>query len=200
MTGQRFGRLVVEQRVANDKSGNVRWQCRCDCGEIRSVLRQPLITGASVSCGCYWREVCATRSRTHGASMTRAYKAWAGMIGRCTNPKNDKWARYGGRGITVCDRWRDYGAFLSDMGERPKGMTVDRWPDNDGNYELGNCRWATRFNKRATAATTSWLRFLAYPSPQQKRHCGLDTTALRSRAACEADGRWNARQLRHLLQ
>lgn len=80
----------------------------------------------------------------HGMSADPTYHSWAYMIQRCTNPKKNRYYSHGGRGIQVCKRWREsFLAFLEDMGPRPEGKTLDRWPDKDGNYEPGNCRWAT---------------------------------------------------------
>lgn len=142
LVGQRFGRLEILSRDGSDKNGNAKWLCRCECGAEKSVYSQALRSGATQSCGCMNKEINAGRS-THGMSATSEYKAWAGMVQRCTNPKNPKWSRYGARGITVCDRWRDFESFRADMGARPAGMTIDR-KDNDGNYEPGNSRWATQ--------------------------------------------------------
>jgi hypothetical protein len=80
----------------------------------------------------------------HGKCGTREYTSWEMMNARCNNPKATGYENYGGRGITVCERWRRFENFLADMGPRPAGTTLDRWPNNDGNYEPGNCRWATR--------------------------------------------------------
>lgn len=136
ITGQRFGRLVVLER--SHSLGSVSWKCQCDCGNVRVVDSQNLRRGASKSCGCSYQ--------THGeagSNRTVEYQCWNDMIQRCTNPNNGSWKDYGGRGITVCERWRtDYRNFRDDMGPRPEGLTLDRENVN-GNYEPSNCRWAT---------------------------------------------------------
>lgn len=134
--GTRHGRLAVTfPRLPGEK----RVQCRCDCGAERSV---PFTEwGKSQSCGCLSREMSAARLRTHGRYRTPEYNTWAGIIRRCTNPDDPRWPDYGGRGITVCERWRDFANFFADVGERPAGLTFDRI-DNDRGYEPGNWRWA----------------------------------------------------------
>lgn len=111
-----------------------------------------LVSGNCRSCGCIHKERITSPSHrramvsgtiTHGMSKTPTYRSWACMLTRCTNPNVYHYSRYGGRGIRVCERWQSFDHFFADMGERPKGATLDRFPGRDGNYEPSNCRWAT---------------------------------------------------------
>lgn len=150
MTGQRFGRLLVIERNFSPWSGtdkHARWWCQCDCGRWVSVLQNNL-RPSQKSCGCHRSEVTAALNVTHGKSRTRAYRAWGGMIHRCTNQNYPGWEHYGGRGIAVCEHWRtSFENFYADMGDPPAGLSIDR-ENNNGNYEPGNCRWATALEQR----------------------------------------------------
>ena len=164
LTGQRFGRILV-LGYSHTASNSVRWHCRCDCGTEKVIAGGSLRRGTTVSCGCQKVEKLVERSTKHGlmprVGRTPTYYSWSNMIRRTTNPDHPRWADWGGRGITVCERWRDYPAFLADMGEKPPGTTLDRI-DNDGNYEPANCRWLTHAkqqrNKRRYTLTAEKVR------------------------------------------
>ena len=153
LSGRRFGRLVVLEPLARRSSnGSVRWQCRCDCGNVGDHKRDDLLSGGSESCGCLRRELLQKRMRTHGLSKTPMYKVWGGIIQRCENPNDQNFKWYGGKGIRICKRWRNsFEAFLADVGERPgPGLTIDRIEARLG-YRPGNIRWATAGEQRENA-------------------------------------------------
>jgi hypothetical protein len=158
IAGQRFGRLLVLS-YAETRQKKAYWLCRCDCGAERVVCGGNLRKGTSQSCGCLHNEGMVERFRKHGEGghpWTPEYRTWRALRNRCRSPKGQTDSRYGGRGIKVCERWEDYEAFLADMGRRPSPKhSIDRWPNNDGDYEPGNCRWATtteqRLNQRPRA-------------------------------------------------
>ena len=159
LTGKRFGRwTALDVAIAHDVRTYVRWRCVCDCGTTKYVAGVSLVNGDSRSCGCMRGEQIKARRTTHGLSRSVEYSVWRNMHARCHDPKNKAYANYGGRGIRVCDRWGSFEAFLSDMGERPDGMTLER-SDNELNYSMENCRWASRAeqqrNTRRTVLVTS---------------------------------------------
>lgn len=142
--GERYGRLVVLKRAANNKYGLPAWDCICDCGTICTVSGKSMKAGHTTSCGCAYMET-RKGAKTHGMYGTPEYNVWAGIIRRCTDKNQPHYNRYGGRGICVCRSWRNsFASFYKDMGDRPSvNHSLDRI-NNDGNYTKNNCRWATR--------------------------------------------------------
>jgi hypothetical protein len=152
ITGQRFGRLTALHMTTRGsqkpRRQQERWMCKCECdGKEVEVAKAHLMSGHTQSCGCLQIEICkrnATHGHAAGGKVSSEYRTWAGMHDRCTGKNRVDYKRYGGRGITVCERWGQFEAFLADMGLKPSPRhQIDRFPDNNGNYEPSNCRWAT---------------------------------------------------------
>lgn len=150
IAGRRFERLVAIEPTEKRLGRKVIWSCRCDCGNIKDVPIDALNAGRVKSCGCLRKE----QNTTHGMKGTPTYKAWKSMRQRCKNKNDPHYPDYGGRGITVCERWESFENFLADMGERPSDdLSIDRI-NNDGNYEPGNCRWTDRFTQARNRRNT----------------------------------------------
>lgn len=157
MSGGRYGRLVAVRRVGTRHRQAV-WQFQCDCGVVVERLLGNVRQGYTGSCGCLGLEALVARSVSHGATRggkpSPEWKAWKGMRDRCLVPTHAAYSRYGGRGITVCEQWKEsFESFLADMGPRPPGLTLDR-VDNDRGYEPGNCRWATTADQNRNKSDT----------------------------------------------
>lgn len=145
LTGQKIGRLTVINR--SEKRPRAWWNCKCDCGKECVMSNMALTVNKLPSCGCWDAELRGSWLVKHGhaitGKMTTEYRVWRSMKNRCHDPNNQQYKNYGGRGISVCERWHSFENFLSDMGNRPGGAEIDR-KDNFGNYEPGNCRWTTK--------------------------------------------------------
>lgn len=169
ITGERFGRLVAIRR-AESPTKATKWLFKCDCGKEKEIyltqVMYPHLPKRTLSCGCLNDELRRAKA-THGAARNNhntelkgEYKSWREMKSRCYNPNNNAYSGYGGRGITVCDRWlNSFENFLLDMGRRPsKDHSLDRYPNNaTGNYEPTNCRWATWEQQNGNRRDNKWI-------------------------------------------
>lgn len=161
LRGQRFGRLAVVERAGSDSGRNALWLCKCDCGNTKTIAGYRMLRGTTSSCGCVRREQKQRQLFKHGMTNTRLFGIWRGMLTRCSNPQDRRWPNYGGRGIYVCNEWQQsFQAFYEwaighGYGE---SLSIDRI-DNDGNYEPGNCRWATPYEQvHNRRPSTEWKK------------------------------------------
>lgn len=181
LTGLRFGRWTVMERAPN-RGKRVYWVCRCDCGATREIRQDGLRSGVSQSCGCYQHDVVTK----HGMWRSAAHGVWEGMIQRCDNPNHLAYARYGGRGIRVCERWHEFAEFYADMYPKPfSSASLDRI-DNNGDYCPENCRWAT---KKEQSRNRSDNRVLNYHGIERcvtewAETLGMKVSALNERIRC----------------
>jgi hypothetical protein len=157
IAGQRFGRVVAIEPTGEKRWRVSMWRYVCDCGVEKIAAVNSLMSGNIKSCGCLQKELASKAQLKHGMYGTPEYLSWGSMIQRCTNPKNNNFKNYGGRGISVCKSWRDsFESFFQDMGRRPTDTSLDRI-DVNGNYEPENCRWSTALcqarNKQNTITT-----------------------------------------------
>ncbi len=188
ISGERFGSWLVVGHCGG------KWECRCVCGTPRMLVRYDLTHGRSRSCGCLGGNGTASRSAPRWSSdgtpyhRLPLYAVWSGIIGRCLNPRDHSFRHYGGRGITICERWhKDFGAFQADMGPRPPGGTIDRM-DNDGPYSPENCRWATHaeqcLNRRSTFRLTVGSETKTASQWVLDERCSVTANTLSRRIRC----------------
>lgn len=144
--GQQFKDATVLESAPPAKGSKARWACRCRCGAMSILYATHLLRGMSGGCN-------------HGVSTWPVYGSWQAMRSRVYDEKHPAFHRYGGRGVAICDRWSAFLNFFEDMGHRPEGKSLDRYPDKDGNYEPGNCRWATPLEQQNNLSTNRFVDF-----------------------------------------
>ncbi len=179
LPGTKHGRLTV-LAFERDDPKHPHYRVRCDCGTEKLIQRGNL--DRTHSCGCIKREMLQAKA-IHGRSKTPEWHVWCDLRDRCSRPTNTSHANYGGRGITVCERWRDFANFYADMGPRPTSKhTIDRI-DNNGNYDPSNCRWATRKLQRLNQRRTQLLEFQGITGTltDLAKHFGISYTAAHQR-------------------
>lgn len=193
MIGKLFGRLTVLRDVGCNSRRERMYLCRCECGGTRRVRGTRLRSGVVADCGCSYQvrrhDIARRANWKHGMSRGSTYSSWHAMMGRCTSRANRSWKNYGGRGITVCQRWHSFLNFVGDLGERPEGTELDRI-DVNGNYEPGNCRWVTRSanfrNKRNNRTLTVEGKTLTIAEWAERTGIRHNTIAARLRRGCTA--------------
>ena len=187
--GWKFGELTVLGYAGKTNSGAVHWYCKCDCGNITKAKWSHISDGSTVSCGCFAARSASARERTHCHSVngkaSPTYSTWRAMKSRCLLRSSRNFDYYGGRGITVCDRWLEsFENFLSDMGERPVGASIDRI-DNDKGYYKENCRWATTQEQQSNRSDNVLITYNGEQKTQSQwaEYAGILVTTFRNRIA-----------------
>jgi hypothetical protein len=185
LTGQKFNMLKVIEEDGK-KSTQITWLCECDCGIRKVILGLHLKRGKIKSCGCHRKKINSEIHTKHGRNRvgkrTSEYITWANMIRRCSNPSDEFYSLYGGRGITVCENWKDFANFFADMGERPAGCSIER-KDCDGNYCPENCVWADSIVQANNRSNNVVLEYQGrkQTAKQWSRELNIPYEALRQR-------------------
>lgn len=181
--GEKHNRLTLISLHQKKLGGNL-WNARCDCGNEIVAYARDIRKGHTRSCGCLRTEILKSIHLTHGKTKTKEYRIWSHMRGRCNNPTDSKYARYGGRGIKTCVAWDNFEQFLKDMGKCPAGLSIDR-VNNDGDYEPSNCRWADA-KTQSHNSTQSKKVFLegeiVHSLSEAARRLGIYHTSIQQRA------------------
>jgi hypothetical protein len=173
--GEVFGRLTVHKVVGRNKHNQLIWSCTCECGSECEALGFLLRRGEKQSCGCLQKEAISKLNYSHGKTRTKIYAIWRAMMQRCYNYNSHAYLRYGGRGITVCDKWKSFECFYADMGDKPEGMSLER-KDNSGNYNKDNVIWA---NDKAQANNRRSNVVLEYNGRKQTMQQWADESGLK---------------------
>lgn len=187
LIGLKFGRLIVASKLDPVAPGNgFRWLCKCECGNEFVIITGSLTSGNTKSCGCLRKDVITKHGHCSGgrSNGSSEYRSWKAMRERCLNPNCKDYKDYGSRGITVCARWlNSFENFLVDMGKKPtRSHTIERI-DNNGNYEPGNCKWATRKEQGANKSNNRLIEFNGEKliAPEWARRLGMKKETLISR-------------------
>lgn len=185
--GNKYGRLLIlgeapERLTPSNGRARRYCYCLCDCGKNVEVLLPDVKGGHTVSCGCSWYESIRKAATSHGKTRTRVYTSWQGMKDRCYNHTSKAYANYGGRGITVCERWMTFQNFYADMGDPPPGRSLDRI-DNSKGYSPKNCRWATRKEQNTNQRSNVLIEFdgRTQTLSEWAKEKGIHRVTLRSR-------------------
>ena len=180
ISGLKFGRLTVIAYIGRDDRNHATWSAKCECGNSINVTGTHLRSGNTKSCGCNRIEMAIKATKTHGMSNSPTYATWKSIKRRCLNKNTADYKNYGGRGIKVCDRWlNSFKDFLSDMGEKPERLSIERINGN-GNYELSNCKWATRTEQNNNTRASVFIEHGGYKKTiaEWGRSTGINASAI----------------------